>query len=488
MSLLNKKIKNSINSFKNTITNSTSNIPFASEIDKGVGSIGVSLNNNKNVDDLKDLVDLSIFKPTIANCRRAMAIDPTLSSSVLSTLVLANGGYRVVYEKGVNEDAVESVENKLKEIKIEDLTNGMNYRNLVDGKSFIRETWEGPNLTNCDFMAYDENTYNFVSVHDGSGELLGYKQKGMVYNVPKDWKNASFDDVANPDGEEKEFNFEPWEIIHPKLFPDGQSLVMKAIDDVGNLKETKNKLPQAFEMALLTLGIKVGTSENPFRPFNESDAPEIQQAKVSSALEIFAEGFSNRETKDTIAHTHESEPYLIGESRMFDPTPLINIFKQEIREAILTADSRFNSATTNKSTAQMQMGNTGEGSVVNFVQSRAGFYVDNYIIDRHLIASNYNESVGKIHINYNEVDVENNKTKAEIAQILENTYPSMSDEESNIRKQIYFEDFFEIYDTKIIKDNGKGLIENKNQQEQIINSINNATNILVKNNLIKERV
>lgn len=485
MNIIPKNIKNTIDSFKNTINNSAGD-NFARDVDKGVGSIGVSLIGENNTDDLRNLTDLLRFQPTIANCRRAMVIDPTLSSSVLSTLVLANGGYSVVYEKGVDEDAVQSVENKLKEIKIEEITNGMNYRNLVDGQSFIRETWEGPNLTTCDFMAYDESSYNFISVHGPNGELLGYKQKGMVYKIPKNWKNASFDDVANPDGEEKEFNFEPWEIIHPKLFPDGQSLVMKAIDDVGNLKETKNKLPDAFEMALLTLGVRVGTEQNPFRPFNESDAPEIRQAKMNNALDVFADAFSKRETKDTIAHTHESEPYLIGESRMFDPTPLINIFKQEIREAILTADSRFNSATTNKSTAQMQMGNTGEGSVVNFVQSRAGFYVDNYIIDRHLIASNYDENVGKIHIVYKDVDVDNSKTQAEIAQILENTYPSINEEEINIRKQVYFEDFYEVYDNKVIK--GKGIVEKDNRQDQIINQLNQVTNSLIANNIIKEKV
>jgi hypothetical protein len=434
-------IKNVLPRAKDTVTNA---------IDRGVGFIGVSLTDTKDQSQLKSLNDLQIVDPTIAECRRAMVIDPTVSSSVLSTVMFANGNYKIVGDKGHDPEALDYIEKKMKEWNIRSVSNNMSIKALVDGRSFIRKAIVGPEITRMDFLTYDEKAYNFIAVTDQkTGELLGYKQKGMVYDIPSNWKAASFDEVADPSGEEEEFNFEPWEVVSPKLFADNTSLVMKALDDVYCLKLIKNSGPKIIKRAFQSVGVEVGTEANPYMPFEKSDNPQVKQAKVDRGLEKIADDFSKKETKDTIVHTYGSKPYMIGSGRTIDVTPFTNFYKQEIREALLTPDSRFSSATGGRFTAAVQSGNMGSKAVVKYVQDHNQWYIDNFMIDHQLSMANYEDSISLIHIQYEEIEPEDDKTLAEIGKIMEDIYPSMSEDNTLMRMQAFYPKYFKLYQDSI---------------------------------------
>lgn len=450
---------------KNTLAPSVKQI--VNEIGRGVGALGVSLGKKPNGQNLGDLKDLMLFEPNIANARRALQMDPTISSSVLSMVILANGPYKVVGSHGADDEAIDYIEKKCKEWNIRDLNSRMLMRSIVDNTCFIRKNIETVEIKSFDFLTYDENDYNFLPVII-NGEVVGYKQKGMVYEIPKDWKNKKFDEIANPKGEVREYNFEPWEVINPVLFEDNFSLVMKAIDDLGNLKKIKNMGPDIIKLNLGTMGVEVGTEENPFAPYDDNDNYDTKKSKVNKELETIATAFDKKESKRVIAYSHGTKPGIIGEGKVIDWTPIANFYKQEMRESLLTPDSRFSSAKGSRFTADAQMGNFGQGGVITFLQDHSSYYLDTFAINHQLELANYHDSIGKISIEFEAIEIEDNKTLAEIGQILEQLYPSASDENTLMRMQTYYPDYYKTYQDGVVSE------ESELPNKQINNQINNG--------------
>jgi hypothetical protein len=226
---------NPIGTIKNSIPD-TSETQMLNSIDRGVGAVGISLSSTGE-GNLKSLIDLAIVNRNIAEARRAFEIDPTVRSSILSSVIIATGDWEIVGDKNASDNAVKHIQRKAKEWDLNQIINGQALKTTIDGKCFLRKKGYNNDITNVDFLAYDENTYNFIELKDNNtGQVIGYKQKAMVYNIPKDWKDQSFDTLVALKGEVKEDNFLPGDVIHPKLFDDGTSLVYGALDDVYNLK------------------------------------------------------------------------------------------------------------------------------------------------------------------------------------------------------------------------------------------------------------
>jgi len=267
----------------------------------------------------------------------------------------------------------------------------------------------------------------------------------MVYNIPKDWKDKSFDTLVAMKGEEKESNFLPGDVIHPKLFDDGTSLVYGALDDVYNLKKIKNFGPTIVKRALMTLGVEVGTKDAPIKPWGENEILTYAQKKalINAEMALVGEDFSKKENKDTITHTYGIRPYMVGDGKLVDITPFITIYKQEIRESILTPDSRFNSASTNKATADAQMGNKGQGTVITYMQSNINQYQSQYLFDDQLNRASYIDDLGLIRIKFTPLETENGLSLSQVAQTLEQLYPSTDETEKEIRQQTYFPAYYQ---------------------------------------------
>lgn len=453
-----QSIRNSLPSAKEQILNS---------IDRGVGAIGISLSST-NEGNLKDLTDLTLVNKTIANARRAFEIDPTVRSSILSTVIIATGDWEIEGDKNASDNAINHIRRKAKEWDLNQLLNGQAMKETIDGKCFIRKKGFNNDITNVDFLAFDESTYNFIELkNQNTGQVMGYKQKAMVYNIPKDWKNTNFDSLVQLKGEEKESNFEPNEVIYPKLFNDGASLVYGSLDDVYNLKKIKNAGPTIVKRALMTLGVEVGAKDAPLKPWDENDILTYQQKKdlINAELKKFGEDFSKKETKDTITHSFGVRPYMIGDGKLVDITPFVNLYKQEIREVILTPDSRFNSATTNKATTESQLGNKGQMTVITYIQDNLNYYNSQYLFDDQLSRAAYKDDVGLINIKFTPLELENNLKLSQIGQSLEQTYPSQDDIDKDIRLQTYYPDYYQA------KQKHEADMNNTDENGQVLNTI-----------------
>lgn len=474
-----KTIRNSIPATKEQILNS---------IDRGVGAIGISLSSTGE-GNLKDLTDLAQVNRTIANARRAFEIDPTVRSSILSNVIIATGDWEIEGDKNASDNAIQHIKRKAKEWDLNQIVNAQAMKEMIDGKCFIRKKGFSNDITNVDFLAYDENTYNFIELKDGNtGQVIGYKQKAMVYTIPKDWKDQQFDSLVALKGEIKEANFLPGDIIYPKLFDDGTSLVYGALDDVYNLKKIKNFGPTIVKRALMTLGVEVGTENAPIKPWDEKDILTYAQKKalINTEMSKIGEDFSKKEEKDTITHTFGVRPYMVGDGKLVDISPFVTLYKQEIRESILTPDSRFNSATTNKSTTEAQLGRMGQMTVITYVQDNINQYQSQYLFDDQLTRAAYTDDVGLINIKFTGLEPEDNLTNSQIAQALEQLYPSQDETEKEIRQQTYFPSYYqakqkhdadmnstgeeEVIINNSIKDTGHGFIEDQKRTNRMVES------------------
>lgn len=454
-----KTIKNSLPASRNAILNS---------IDRGVGVLGISLTSSTG-NKLKDLTDLTIVNKNIANARRAFEIDPTVRSSTLSMLILANGEWEIEGTKDASEEAIKHIKRKAKEWDLNQIINGLLMKSVVDGKSFIQKKFQPNDITAVNFLAYDEQTYNFIELKNPfTGVIDGYMQKARIYPYPKDWKSKKFDELANREGEDKETAFDPDQIIYPKLFDDGSSPVYGALDDVYCLKLIKNYGPTIIKRALMTLAVEVGTKEipNPFKDaFSPTDTYEEKMAKTEVLLAKIGGSFTKKEEKDTITHSYGSRPYMIGDGKVIDITSYTDFYKQEIKEALLTPDSRFNSASTNKSTAETQLGNKGQGTVIEFLQDHVNQYLRPYLFDDQLNRAKYVDDIGQIGLKFTALETEDDLNLAQVAEKLEAAYPSPDQNEKDLRIQTYFPKFY------TTKQNYLADLNSKEDGSTIVNSI-----------------
>jgi hypothetical protein len=374
--------------------------------------------------------------------------------------------------KLTNEDSLEHIKRKAKEWDLNQIINGQLMKNIVDGKCFLRKKGFANDITNVDFLAYDEETYNFIELRDDvTGKFYGYKQKAKVYTVPSTWKTDSFDTLAERKGEDKETNFNPEDVVYPKLLEDGTGLVYGALDDVYCKKLIKNYGPTIIKRALMTLGVEVGTKEipNPFKDaFGADDSYETKMAKAEQLLDKLGQAFAKKEEKDTIVHSYGSKPYMIGEGKLVNITTYTDMYKQDILESLLTPNSLFNASESSYAASKTQMGSTGRLTVIDFLQANINQYQTTYLFDDQLARAAYTDDVGKICIKFTELETENDLTLAEVGEKLEAVYPSIDDEDKLLRQQTYFPAYHTARQAYL-----SDLNTTEENKGQIVNSIQN---------------
>lgn len=396
--------------------------------------------------ELSDLTDRRRISRTIENSREAMEIDPTTWSSVIS-LVMASNNWKgpndgIVADDGADDAALEHIIQKCKinDWDLDSLMTEILIKGMVDSKCFIR-LWPNQNdqrTLDVAMLAYDEDEYNFIELIDPeTGQLAGYKQKATIYPLPEDWENTEFDELVEREGIIEETSFTPDQVIHPKYLDiDGEatSIVFKVLDYVDIKREIENQLPQAIRRAMLTLGVEIGGPDTEIQFSKESEA----QRAVDNAADTFKE----KEKKDVISHIYGVKPYMIGNNTIPDYQWVFNYLKQEIRQALFTPDSKFESASSNRAVAMEQLsGSYGLPVIINYNQGWIRRYIEYQLFARELILAGFESSVGMIHLRFPKADVEDDLQLSQIAATLESLYPAVSDEDRKLRLNTYFKPY-----------------------------------------------
>lgn len=416
-------------------------------VDRGLGVPGVSLTDSHMHGPLKSLRDLVQVERTVENARIAVEIDPTVWSSLISMIMVANGSFEIVGTAEASEDAVQHIKDKCKlnwekqgdgsfqpvGWNLDNLISEFLWKSMVDGKTFQRKYIpnQQAGIQSVDFLAYDENAYDFLELKDPiTSNLLGYVQKAMVYQVPANWKELNFDDLSDPDGEEKTFHFDPDEVIHTKFLErdnKADSLVMRILDDVYDLKSIKNLGPTAARKAATVTAVEVGNEHGTIKPYNETDDYATKKAAVNREMQQIGEDFAKKEEKDTITHSYGIRPYMLGDGRIIDIPTLAGFYKQEIRAGLLTPDSRFESESSNKAVSQEQLGDMGQMPIIMYLRGFARATFEQSLFDHELSLQGYEDDIGKVQIKFNELKVDDELTLSQVADSAEKNFNIPSD-------------------------------------------------------------
>ena len=390
--------------------------------------------------ELKDLTDQILVDRTLQNSRRAMEIDPTTWSSIISQCIITNTGWDIMGHTDDTEnkeedeeeseddkrhrEAVKHIKEKCREWDLGQIMWEMDLKSCVDGTCLIHKTIAPRTIKSVTFLLYDEDEYDFIDITDPqTGELKGYKQKYMRYDIPDNWEDVKFDELTHLMGIPDEENFTPDEIIMPKLFEqdgEGQSLVYKVLDYVYIKREIERAMPIAARRAAVSLGVEVGNKDIQFNfGADPGDTMEEKQAKQAQAMAGIADAFAEKEKKDLITYPYGTKPEMIGNGKVADFKDYLNYLKQEIRSALLTPDSRFESQSSNRAVAREQLsGSLGQVTVIEYLREFNKYYLEKYLIDHELRLAGYKDQVGKVFIKYKELELEDELVLAQIAEKL----------------------------------------------------------------------
>jgi hypothetical protein len=110
---------------------------------------------------------------------------------------------------------------------------------------------------------------------------------------------------------------------------------------------------------------------------------------------------------------------MIGNGKVAEFKEYLSYLKQEIRSALLTPDSRFESQSSNRAVAREQLsGSLGQVTVIEYLREFNKYYLEKYLIDHELRLSGYEDQAGKVFIKYKELELEDELVLAQIAEKL----------------------------------------------------------------------
>lgn len=405
---------------------------------RGVGELPVSLTETStrygdedDYTDLKNLTNQVLVERSLKNSRLAVELDPTTWSSLVSLCIVTNAEYSVmglIDEEADDRErvmeAVKHIQDKCKEWELNRVMWEMDWKSMIDGTCFIRKQYNGNGITSVDFLLYDSEFYDFIEIpNPETGEIMGYKQKYMKYDIPDDWEEQTFDYMANLPGTQAEENFTADEVIMPKLFEqdgEGQSLVYKVLDYVYIKREIERAMPIAARRAAVSLGVEVGNSDIQFNfGVDPGDTREQKEAKQAQAMTGIATSFAEKEKKDLIVYPYGVKPEMIGTGDVAEFEEYLSYLKQEIRSALLTPDSRFESQSSNRAVAREQLsGALGQVTVIEYLREFNKHYIEKYLFDHELELAGYEDVKGKVFMKFKELELEDELVLAQIAEKL----------------------------------------------------------------------
>lgn len=398
-------------------------------VKRGLGSIGVTLSTSKTV-KLNDLTDLILVDRNIQNTRAAMEIDDTVWASVVSYMIISNISFEITGDKGVDPEALAHIKDKVNEWKLSQLFDEVILKYFTDAECFVRKLVDpdidANSISSVDILAYDEDDYNILAIEDWeTGKVLGYIQKAKVINYPENWMEKTFDELLKIEETEKEFPFEPDQIIHCKLMEADKiaiNFLFKVLDPVFLKKTIINMFPKLIKRAGMTLGVEVGNSDvDILTPDMQGMTPTEAAAAASAKFTNISNTFTKLIDNENITYEYGINPKMIGEGKLIDVIPYLEYLENRIRTALLTPDSKFESSKGSRFTAEQQLtGGMGQTTVISYIQDSLINQFEAGLIDHELNIAGFEKDIGMIHIEFDGLEIEDEVAMSNIANMLIN--------------------------------------------------------------------
>lgn len=376
--------------------------------------------NSKDKKASGDLIDRIPFRVnrSIPNFRYAFNYDATVNSTINNLIVIANTNYKIVAESEEFEKDAEHIRKKCEEWNLPQFIDLLIKRNMVDGSCFInRYVDEG--TVKLKYLSNDGENFKWKVVrHPDTEEILGYKQLVKKTKLPKNWKSAEFDEI-DAEEEEETITFMPEEIIYTTYMEEngqGVSALYSVLDLVDIVGKLQLFMVLAGQKAGAFLGLEIG---------NENvDSSSVDMNFVDKVIDWFGE---NSE-KDVVAYPHGIKPEMVGTQILPDYVTYIKFLQSQIRNAILTPDSKFSAVSSNRATAVEQLNtDTGYQGFVKYLQEYVAYIVNNEIIDKELSLSN-DKAIGKVKLEYVTENLDDEVVLSEVGTKLKNLYPDLNSE------------------------------------------------------------
>lgn len=381
----------------------------------------INFDYNDTENDSKDLADVIPFmiNRNIPNYRYAFNYNDTINTTIKNLIIIANRKWTIECDdKKNNEKAFEHIRQKIKDWKLEDLIDNMIEYPMVDGSMFINRYIDNGSYK-FRILGNDDDRYKWLIIRDGkTDEIKGFKQKARIKKINGDWRSLKYDTLKNADYEDVEYNFNPEEIIYiPYKEKDGNGV--SALYGCLDLAYIENRLLDYMIRAGRTaggfLGVEFGNQDLDPGSLDDEDIKDVTDA------------FELDVNKTVVGYPYGIEPHEIGKTNLPNFDIYIKLIQSKIRNNLLTPDSKFSGANSNRSTAEEQL-NSSTGMIVfiNSIQEFVTPFVNNEIIDKEL-ELNYPNSVGKIRFKYI-TDVDNEKELSEIGATTVSNYPDLPSE------------------------------------------------------------
>lgn len=422
---------------------------------------------NDETEESKDLEDAIPFMITrnIKNYRYAYKYNDTINTTIKNLIIIANRKWTIECDdKEDYKEAYKHILQKIKDWKLEYFLDNIIKYPLVDGSMFINRYIDNGSYK-FRILGNDDDRYKWIIVRDGkTDEIIGFKQKARIKKIHGSWKGLKYDTLVNADYEDVEYNFDPEEIIYiPYNEEDGSGT--SAVESCLDLAYIENRLLDYMIRAGRTaggfLGVEFGNSD---LDAGSLDSEDIEDVTKAFELDV---------NKTVVGYPYGIEPHEIGKTNLPNFDIYIRLIQSKIRNNLLTPDSKFSGANSNRSTAEEQL-NSNTGLIV-FIRSIQEFvlpYVNNDMIDKEL-ELNYPNAVGKIRFKYI-VDTDNEKELSEIGASLLSMFPNLPSElvlKTYYKRiwdnvEIYKDIFGDKWQDKIDSDLGKFDLEEQGNYEE----------------------
>lgn len=412
---------------------------------------------NKKEDGLKDFKDLSYrrINETIENARFAYKFDPTISSTIDNAILIANSEFDFEADDPQFADAAVA----LKDVADErwDLHNVFEEvlkKAIRDGSVFVQQSLRDGEV-HINFLAFDGDTFDFKVIRDPSTEqIVGYKQKVNISQLDSGWETKNFDDVEEGDATIGYFNFAPEEIINPLYKEEdgeGNSAIFSCIDDVDRKFKIKQYMMNAAHKAGKIISLQIGEKD--------VDISKVTDATIDDVLEWFTE----QSGKEVVAHPLGITPTLLGDSQIVDFIIYFNFLKSEIRDALLTPDSKFDSTGANRATANEQL--SGATGYIVYIESLQNFLKHYFkqLFNSYLLNEGYEAAIGHVDIKFPSLRPEDPQIQAAIGQQLGAMNP-------DVDMETLVETYFPKY-SKALQKKGVKLENTKEDKAKVKNMI-----------------
>lgn len=385
-------------------------------------SIRVNMGYGDENEESKDLSEVVPFKinRNIPNFRYAYKYNDTINTTIKNIIVTANSEWTIdCDDKKKYREAYEYIIEKSFDWKLEELANNLIKYPMVDGCIYVNRYLDEGSYK-FRILGNDNDRFKWLNLRDpNTDEIVGYKQKARVKKINGNWKSFEFDTLASADYEDKEYNFDPDEIIYvPYMEEDGEGV--SAIESCLDLAYMENKILQYMLSSCRNaggfLGVEFGNEDIDAGGLDSNDIKE-----VTDAFELDGD-------KSVVGYPYGIKPNEVGNSNIPNYDNIIKLLQSKIRNNLLTPDSKFNGSNSNRSTTREQLNSNDTGFItfIKFIQEFVAPVINEEIFNKELELK-YPDAVGHIKFKY-VMDIDNEKELSEIGATVITNYPNLPTE------------------------------------------------------------